>query len=55
MFLKLSQKGKNPSKVDIVELAQRQIIKINKDTTVKEAIDLMKKNDIRRLVVWSDE
>ena len=48
-------KGRDPSKVPIGELAQRQIIKIHKDTTVKEAINVMKKNDVRRLVVWNDE
>jgi len=55
MLAEIIAKGKDPSKVSIVKLAHRQIIKINKDATVREAIDLMKKNDIRRLVVWNDE
>ena len=55
MLAEIIAKGKDPSKVAIGKLAHRQIIKINKDATVREAIDLMKKNDIRRLVVWNDE
>ncbi len=55
MLEQIIAKGKDPSKVTIGELAKREIIKISKDATVKEAIDLMKKNDIRRLVVWGDE
>ncbi len=55
MLTEIIAKGIDPSKVTIGILAHRQIIKINKDATVREAIDLMKKNDIRRLVVWNDE
>ena len=55
MLTEIIAKGKDPSKVSIGKLAHRQIIKIDKDATVKEAINLMKKNDIRRLVVWNDE
>jgi len=55
MLAEIIAKGKDPSKVSVVKLAQRKIIKINKDATVIEAIDLMNKNDIRRLVVWNDE
>ncbi len=55
MLAEIIAKGKDPSKVAIVKLAHRQIIKINKDATVREAIDLMNKNDIRRLVVWNDD
>jgi len=55
MLTEIIAKGKDPSKVSIGKLSHRQIIKINKDATVREAIDLMKKNDIRRLVVWNDE
>jgi len=55
IFAKIIAMGKDAAKIDIGALAQRKIIKINKDATVREAIDLMKKNDIRRLVVWSDE
>jgi signal-transduction protein with cAMP-binding, CBS, and nucleotidyltransferase domain len=55
MLTEIIAKGIDPSKVTIGILAHRQIIKINKDATVREAIDLMKKNDIRRLVVMNDE
>jgi len=54
MFTEILAKGKDPSKVTIGELAQRKIIKIDKNARVKEAIDLMKKNNIRRLLVWDD-
>lgn len=54
MLSNIIAKGKDPCRVTIGELTQRKIIKINKNATVKEAIDLMKKNDIRRLVVWDD-
>lgn len=55
MLTEIVAKGKDPSKVEIGELARRQIIKIKKDAKVKEAIELMRKNNIRRLVVWDDE
>jgi len=43
MLTEIIAKGKDPSKVAIGKLAQRKIIKIIKDATVREAIDLMKK------------
>jgi len=55
MLAEIIAKGKDPSKIAIGKLVHRKIIKINKDATVRKAIDLMKKNDIRRLVVWNDE
>ena len=48
-------KGKDPNKVSIKEIAQKHIIKINKDSKVKDAIELMKKHDIRRLIVTNEE
>ena len=44
-------KGVDPSKITVKEIAQKPILKINKDAKVKEAIELMNKNDVRRLIV----
>jgi len=54
MLSEIVAKGKDPSKVTIGDLAKRKIITIHKDAKVKEAIDLMTKNDIRRLVVMNE-
>ncbi len=48
-------KGKDPNSVKINEIAQKKFITIHKDAKVREAIELMKKHDIRRLVVTNDE
>ncbi len=48
-------KGKVPDQIKVGEIAHKPIIKIHQDSSVKEAIALMKKNDIRRLLVYSDE
>ena len=55
IFRDVVAKGKDPSKISLKEIAQRHIIKINKDDKVKDAIALMNKNDIRRLVVTNEE
>lgn len=55
IFRDIVAKGKDPSKVSLKDIVRRKIIKINKDTKVKDAIDLMNKNDIRRLVVENEE
>ena len=44
-------KGKNPSKVSVKEIAHKPLIKIQKESTVKDAILLMNKHNIRRLLV----
>lgn len=44
-------RGFDPSKVTIKDITHSPLIKINKDATVKEAIDLMDKHDVRRLIV----
>ena len=51
---KIVAKGKDPNKITIGQIASKPIIKIHKDAKVKEAIDIMEKNDIRRLVVMND-
>ena len=55
IFRDVVAKGKDPSKVSLKDIVRRKIIKINKDAKVKDAIDLMNKNDIRRLVVENEE
>ncbi len=44
-------KGKDPSKVSVKEIARKPLIKIQKESTVKDAILLMSKHSIRRLLV----
>ena len=55
IFRDVVAKGKDPSKVTLKEIVQRKVIKISKDAKVKDAINLMNKNDIRRLVVTNEE
>ncbi len=44
-------KGKDPSKVSVKEIAHKPLIKIQKESSVKDAISLMNKHHIRRLLV----
>ena len=44
-------KGLDPSKITVKDISHQPIIKIHKDSEVKEAIALMNKHDIRRLIV----
>ncbi len=44
-------KGKDPSKVSVKEITRKPLIKIQKESTVKDAILLMSKHNIRRLLV----
>ena len=44
-------KGLDPKKTTLKEITKSPLITIGKTSTVKEALDLMKKHDIRRLVV----
>ena len=44
-------KGLDPSSTTLKEIAKGPLITINKTAPVKEALDIMKKHDIRRLVV----
>jgi len=55
ILAKIVAKGKDPNKTTIGEISSKPIIKIHKDAKVREAISIMEKNDIRRLVVWNDE
>ncbi len=48
-------KGKDPTKVTIKEIMHKPIISINKDTKVREAIALMSRHDIRRLIVRNEK
>ena len=47
--------GLDSSKVIIKQIMHAPLIKIHKDAKVKEAIDIMIKNDIRRLIVTDDK
>ena len=44
-------KGQDPAKITLKEITKSPLITISKTSSVKEALDLMKKHDIRRLVV----
>ena len=55
IFRDVVAKGKDPTKLTLKEIARKSIIKIHKDAKVKDAIDLMNKNDIRRLIVTNKE
>lgn len=44
-------KGLDPAKTTIKKITKGPLVTIKKDATVKEALEIMKKNDIRRLVV----
>src|SRR3989337_3723878 len=55
IFRDVVAKGKDPTKLTLKEIVHKSIIKIHKDAKVKDAIDLMNKNDIRRLIVTNEE
>ncbi len=48
-------KGIDPSKITIKEITHKPVIKIHKNAKVREAIELMNKHDIRRLIVEDDQ
>ena len=48
-------KGIDPSKITIKEITHKPIIKIHKNAKVRDAIALMNKHDIRRLIVEDDQ
>lgn len=48
-------KGRDPNQVTVKEITQKPLITIFKDAPVRDAIALMTKHDIRRLVVYNDE
>lgn len=47
-------KGKDPLKTTIKEIMHKPLIVIHRDAKVRDAISLMSRNDIRRLVVTDD-
>lgn len=51
MLYDVLAKGLDPTKTTLRKIIKGPLITINKNATIKEAIDLMKKHDIRRLVV----
>lgn len=44
----------DPSRISVKEIMHKPLIKIHKDSKVRSAIELMKKHDIRRLIVTDD-
>jgi len=48
-------KGLDPTKTRIKEITNQPLITIGKDAKMEDAIDLMKKHDIRRLIVKDNE
>jgi len=51
IFRDVVAKGLDPTKTTLKAVTKSPIISINKNAPVREALDIMKKNDIRRLVV----
>ena len=47
-------KGKDPTKVKIKEIMHSPLLSIQKNTKIKDAIAIMTKNNVRRLVVFDD-
>jgi predicted transcriptional regulator len=52
---KIVADGKNPGAVKVSEVMSSPIVTIKKDEIVEEALHLMEKNGIRRIVVLDDE
>jgi len=48
-------KGKDPTKIALKEIMQTPLFVIQKNSTIKDAISLMGKNNVRRLVVLDDK
>ena len=48
-------KGSDPSKISIKQITQKPVIKIRNNAKVRDAIELMNKHDIRRLIVEDDK
>src|SRR5574341_842541 len=46
-------KGLDPKKTTVKKITKSPLITIKKDATVKEALEIMKKHDIRRLLVMN--
>ena len=55
MLTDVLAKGKDPSQTTIQEITHKPIITINENATVKEAIEVMNKKNIRRLVVKNEK
>ena len=48
-------KGLNPSTITIKQITHHPLIKIHKDALIKDALELMNKHHIRRLIVTDDK
>lgn len=51
ILLDVVAKGKDPTKTKLKEIMRTPLVTISKNATVKDAISLMSKNNVRRLVV----
>jgi predicted transcriptional regulator len=47
-------RGKNPSETKVSTIMSTPLITINKDETLEEALDVMEKNKIRRIVILDE-
>jgi len=55
IITKIVAKGLDPLKISIKEIVHDPLIKINKDAKVIDAMELMNKHQIRRLIVTDDK
>jgi CBS domain-containing protein len=55
IFRDVIAQGKDPKNITLKEIVHKPIIQIHKDEKVKDAIALMIKNDIRRLIVVNED
>ena len=47
-------KGKDPTKIKLKEIMHAPLLSIQKDAKIKDAISLMTKNNVRRLIVFDN-
>ena len=47
-------KGKDPTKIKLKEIMHAPLLSIQKDAKIKDAISLMTRNNVRRLIVFDD-
>lgn len=54
VLFEVVSKGKDPTKVKIKEIMHSPLLYIQKNAKIKDAISLMTRNNVRRLVVFDD-
>ena len=55
ILIEVVAKGNDPKKTLVNQIAKKPVIKIHESSKVKDAIELMKKHDIRRLIVVNND